>query len=73
MPEESVCPNCDSPSVVYADTEEGDGHMVCRRRGTFRVVKFGGWWNRAPRRFGQWVLAGYARDVRRIHSADCQS
>jgi hypothetical protein len=71
MPKEFACPNCDSPSVVYTDTEEGDGQMVCRRRSAWSISEAGGI---APRLFGgsyQWVLAGYVRDVRRIHPADC--
>lgn len=39
MPEEFACPNCGSPSVVYTDAEEDDGHVVCRRCRTFLMTR----------------------------------
>lgn len=39
MPEEFACPNCGSPSVVYIDAEEDDGHVVCRCCGAFLMTR----------------------------------
>jgi transcription elongation factor Elf1 len=39
MPEEFACRTCGSPSVVYTDAGEDDGHVVCRRCGAFLMTR----------------------------------
>jgi transcription elongation factor Elf1 len=39
MPEEFACPNCGSPSVVYADAGEEDGRVECRGCGAFLATR----------------------------------
>jgi transcription elongation factor Elf1 len=39
MPEDFACPDCGSPSVVYVEADKDDGHVVCRRCGTFLMTR----------------------------------
>jgi hypothetical protein len=35
MPKDFACPRCDSPSIVYPEMRDDDGHVVCGGCGKF--------------------------------------
>jgi hypothetical protein len=66
MLDEFACPDCGSPSVTYTDADEDDGHVVCRRCGTYLMTR--GQFRRFVEGRG---MAGHRRMVSELHVSGC--
>jgi hypothetical protein len=66
MLDEFACPDCGSPSVTYTDADEDDGHVVCRRCGTYLMTRG------QFRRFVEGrAMLGRRRMVSELHISGC--